>query len=147
MGGSTLEAMAEAVENAMVVLVCASEKYKLSPNCRTGNHEDTIPYLYLVHDNLRLVLFCICVKVRTGNFSVGLYFYLEAEYTFQLKRPIVPLMMQRRYKPDGWLGMLMGAKQYVNFDGKFDFGYAYDMLVREIHRYMKADDSTDGVCK
>ena len=36
MGGSTLEAMAAAVENAAVVLVCACEKYKLSPNCRTG---------------------------------------------------------------------------------------------------------------
>ena len=47
MGGSTLEAMAEAVENAMVVLVCASEKYKLSPNCRTGKHEkDTMSFLW-----------------------------------------------------------------------------------------------------
>ena len=36
MGGSTLSAMAEAVENASVVLVCMSEKYKLSPNCRLG---------------------------------------------------------------------------------------------------------------
>ena len=36
MAGSTLEAMALAVEKASVVLVCASEKYKLSPNCRTG---------------------------------------------------------------------------------------------------------------
>ena len=36
MGGSTLEAMAEAVENACVVIICVSEKYKLSPNARTG---------------------------------------------------------------------------------------------------------------
>ena len=36
MVGCTLEAMASAVENAQVVLICASEKYKLSPNCRTG---------------------------------------------------------------------------------------------------------------
>ena len=35
MGGSTLEAMASAVENAAVVLIGLSEKYKLSPNCRT----------------------------------------------------------------------------------------------------------------
>ena len=38
MGGSTLEAMAGAVENAKVVLVCLSEKYKTSPNCRTGGN-------------------------------------------------------------------------------------------------------------
>ena len=36
MGGSTLSAMAEAVENAAVVLICMSEKYKQSPNCRLG---------------------------------------------------------------------------------------------------------------
>ena len=31
-----LEAMAEAVENAAVVLVCLTQRYKESPNCRTG---------------------------------------------------------------------------------------------------------------
>jgi hypothetical protein len=36
MSGSTLDAMAAAVENAAVVLICYSEKYKDSQNCRTG---------------------------------------------------------------------------------------------------------------
>ncbi len=36
MEGSTLEAMAAAVENAAVVIIAVSEKYKQSPNCRTG---------------------------------------------------------------------------------------------------------------
>ena len=35
MGGSTLETMAKAVENSSVVLVCVSERYKESPNCRS----------------------------------------------------------------------------------------------------------------
>ena len=34
MGGSTLDAMAKAVENSSVVLVCVSQRYKESPNCR-----------------------------------------------------------------------------------------------------------------
>ncbi|XP_052271259.1 uncharacterized protein LOC127871976 isoform X2 [Dreissena polymorpha] len=34
MRGSTLEAMASAVENAELVLLCMSQKYKTSPNCR-----------------------------------------------------------------------------------------------------------------
>lgn len=38
MGGSTLESMAKAVENASVVLVCVSQKYKESPSCRSGNN-------------------------------------------------------------------------------------------------------------
>ena len=37
MGGSTLQAMADAVENATVVFICMSQKYKDSPNCRAGN--------------------------------------------------------------------------------------------------------------
>ena len=37
-GGSVLEAMAEAVEKAAVVLVCLTQKYKESPNCRTGRY-------------------------------------------------------------------------------------------------------------
>jgi len=35
--GSTLEAMALAVEKAVVVLICMSQKYKDSPSCRSGN--------------------------------------------------------------------------------------------------------------
>jgi len=34
--GSILESMACAVEQAYVVLICFTEKYKDSPNCRTG---------------------------------------------------------------------------------------------------------------
>ena len=68
-GGSTLDAMAKAVENSSVVLVCVSERYKESPNCRA-----------------------------------------EAKYAFQLKKEIIPLMMQRNYMPDGWLGIIVGEK-------------------------------------
>ena len=46
MGGSTLESMARAVENASVVLVCVSQKYKESPNCRSGK------IAYLITPNL-----------------------------------------------------------------------------------------------
>ena len=35
-GGSTLEAMALAVENSAVILVAVSRKYKESANCRSG---------------------------------------------------------------------------------------------------------------
>lgn len=37
LGGSTLEAMSLAIENAAVVLIGMSKKYKESPNCRSGN--------------------------------------------------------------------------------------------------------------
>jgi hypothetical protein len=36
MEGSMLQMMASAIEKAAVILVCYSEKYKDSKNCRTG---------------------------------------------------------------------------------------------------------------
>ena len=42
---------------------------------------------------------------------------LEAEYAFRLHRPIVPLRVESKYRPDGWLGALIGNKLY------FDIGY------------------------
>ncbi|XP_071098917.1 uncharacterized protein [Haliotis cracherodii] len=91
MGGSTLQAMAEAVENAAVVLVCMSEKYKQSPNCRT-----------------------------------------EAEYTFQLRKDYIPLMMQKKYRPDGWLGMILGAKLFFDFSGKYPFEKSMSGMLKEL---------------
>ena len=44
MGGSTLESMARAVENASVVLVGVSQKYKESPNCRSGDYKETFRF-------------------------------------------------------------------------------------------------------
>ena len=35
-GGSTLQAMASAVENSAAVLIAVSRKYKESANCRSG---------------------------------------------------------------------------------------------------------------
>jgi hypothetical protein len=53
--------VANAVEQASVVLICYSKKYKESAACRT-----------------------------------------EAEYSFTLKKPIIPLKMEKEYIPDGW---------------------------------------------
>lgn len=91
MGGSTLQAMAEAVENSSVVLMCMCEQYKDSANCRT-----------------------------------------EAEYAFNLKKDIVPLIMQKGYKPDGWLGMILGAKLFFDFSGRYSFEAKFQELQKEL---------------
>ncbi|XP_025080765.1 uncharacterized protein LOC112556198 isoform X2 [Pomacea canaliculata] len=107
MGGSTLQAMAEAVENAAVVLLCMSEKYKQSPNCRT-----------------------------------------EAEYTFQQRKEYIPLMMQKKYRPDGWLGAILGAKLFFDFSGKYPFEKSMQGLLKELRgrgQLSHMTDSTDEV--
>ncbi|KAL9979635.1 hypothetical protein ACROYT_G017320 [Oculina patagonica] len=91
MGGSTLESMAKAVENASVVLVCVSQKYKESPNCRS-----------------------------------------EAEYTYQLHKDVIPLMMDSKYRPDGWLGFIVGSKFWIDFSEKHKLDSNADKLVKEL---------------
>ena len=76
MQGSTVEAMAAAVEDAAVVCYGISNAYKESTNCR-----------------------------------------LEAQYAFQQKKDMVPLMLEEGYSPNGWLGMLLGVRLWYGFFG------------------------------
>ncbi|XP_067054111.1 uncharacterized protein [Acropora muricata] len=91
MGGSTLESMARAVENASVVLMGVSQKYKESPNCRS-----------------------------------------EAEYAFQLHKDIIPLMMDYRYKPNGWLGFIVGSKFWIDLRDRCKLDTNLDKLIKEL---------------
>ena len=102
MGGSTLEAMAKAVENSSVVLICVSERYKESPNCRS-----------------------------------------EAEYAYQLRKDIIPLMMQRKYRGDGWLGMLVGTKLWFDFNSQQSIEPSVTKLIKELGGRGKDVDNTD----
>ncbi|KAK6182496.1 hypothetical protein SNE40_010174 [Patella caerulea] len=91
MSGSTLEAMALAVEKSVVVLICLSEKYKASPSCRT-----------------------------------------EAEYIYRLRKDIIPLRVQKKYYPDGWLGMMVGTRLYFDFSEEVHFDYQINKLTKEL---------------
>ena len=91
MGGSTLETMAKAVENASVILVCVSQRYKESPNCRS-----------------------------------------EAEYAYQLRKDIIPLMMEPNYRPNGWLGMIVGTKLWIDFRNSYGIEAGVGKLLREL---------------
>jgi hypothetical protein len=73
--GSSLDAMAKAVENSFCVLMCVTEKYRQSVNCQA-----------------------------------------EAQYAFKLNKKIIPIIMQQGYESvQGWLGIIMGDKIFVNF--------------------------------
>lgn len=91
MSGSTLEAMARAVEESAVVLVCVSKRYKESQACRT-----------------------------------------EAEYAFQRKKRIIPIMMEQGYKPTGWLGALLGTRLYINLYDPRSISAKLPLLIREL---------------
>ncbi|XP_060575827.1 uncharacterized protein LOC132733241 [Ruditapes philippinarum] len=90
-----LEGMARAVEEAYVILICFSEQYRNSQNCRT-----------------------------------------EADYAYAQQKNIVPLKMQRGYKPDGWLGALIGARLYIEFSPHYPFE---DQMIK-VRNQIKQDD-------
>ena len=58
--------------------------------------------------------------------------YLEAEYTYQLHKDVIPLMMDSKYRPDGWLGFIVGSKFWIDFSEKHKLDSSLDTLIREL---------------
>ncbi|OWF54050.1 uncharacterized protein LOC110445638 [Mizuhopecten yessoensis] len=106
MEGDILDAMARAVENAQIVLICYSEKYKESKNCRT-----------------------------------------EAQYAYQVNKEIVPILMQTKYKPEGWLGILVGSKLFFEFTNKYPFESKIRDLIRELENRFRVSFRRDSTPK
>ncbi|GAX76302.1 hypothetical protein CEUSTIGMA_g3747.t1 [Chlamydomonas eustigma] len=105
MSGSTLEAMAMAVEGSAVVLICVSKKYKESQACRT-----------------------------------------EAEYAFQQRKKIIPVVMESGFKPTGWLGALMGTRLYFDMSDARRIPAKMPHLMKELAdsgKIFKATSSLD----
>ncbi|CAF1142825.1 unnamed protein product [Rotaria sordida] len=72
------------------------------------------------------VLICMSEKYRRSN-----YCRAEANYAFQRRIKIVPVLLQKYYKPDGWLLFLVGQLIYVDFT-KYEFSKAMEMLIKEL---------------
>ena len=59
----------------------------------------------------------------------------EAEYTYRLKKPIIPLVLQPGYDPDGWLGALVGTRLHYDFSKDEYIPTEMPKLIRELgHR-------------
>ena len=77
-------------------------------------------------------------------------YIVEAEYTFQMRKEYIPLMVQTRYRPDGWLGMILGAKLYFDFSGKYPFEKPWNGLMKELKgmgRLSVLDGNSTGKCR
>ncbi|CAF3316113.1 unnamed protein product, partial [Rotaria sp. Silwood2] len=59
------------------------------------------------------------------------YCRAEAQYAFQMQRKIVPILLQKHYKADGWLLFLIGQLLYADFT-KYEFPQAMEMLFKEL---------------
>ncbi|UJR28737.1 hypothetical protein I4U23_009965 [Adineta vaga] len=59
------------------------------------------------------------------------YCRLEAEYSVERNKVSIPMLMQAGYRPQGWLGIINGAKLHIDFS-QIQFDEAFNLLVREI---------------
>ena len=100
--GSSLEAMANAIETSCCVLVCITEKYKES-----------------------------------------IFFRLETEYLIQQKMSFIPLLMQKGYKPDGWLEIIVGSKIFIDYT-KLEFSTAMNELNWNLNLVLKSNASNNN---
>lgn len=113
MKGQTIDAMAEAIDDATVVLFAVSLAYKESANCR-----------------------------------------MECQYAHQADKPMIPLMVEKDYRANGWLGLILGsALWYPFFDVQEDaasFEARIDDVAKAIgdrckSRLLSADSLSEAV--
>ncbi|CAF4059078.1 unnamed protein product [Adineta steineri] len=97
MHGNIMDAMAQAIDQSEIIIICMSGHYRQSNYCRA-----------------------------------------EAHYAFQRQRQIVPVLMQKHYKPDGWLLFLIGQLLYVDFT-KYEFVRSMEILSKELKAIHTAD--------
>ncbi|KAL3855585.1 hypothetical protein ACJMK2_014792 [Sinanodonta woodiana] len=63
-----------------------------------------------------VVLICMSQKYKESKICKR-----EAIYADQWDKEIVALKMEKDYKPNGWLGLIVGDDLYYDFSGKYDF--------------------------
>ncbi|CAF0869668.1 unnamed protein product [Rotaria sp. Silwood1] len=88
-----------------------------------GNVMDTMAHAI---EHSKTIIICMSESYRRSS-----YCRAEADYAFQRQLKIVPIRLQKHYKPDGWLLFLIGQLYYVDFT-KYDFPQAFDALMKEI---------------
>ena len=66
---------------------------------------------------------------------------LEAEYAIKLNKPIIVLIIEKNYRPDGWLNFLIGSSFIIDFT-KHEFLECYNLLISQISLISSNNDET-----
>jgi hypothetical protein len=89
-------------------------------------HGSSLESMSQAIEDSELVLICMNQKYKES-----LNCRAEAEYVYQIRKPFIPLIMESGYKPNGWLGILLGSRIYVDFT-KYEFAECMRRLRKEI---------------
>ena len=77
-------------------------------------------------ENSEFVILCM-----SDSYKRSVYCQAEAEYAFQCKRHLLPVIVRQGYRADGWLGLIIGSRIYVDY-GRLEFSQACKLLLKEI---------------
>lgn len=111
--GSIHQGMAEAIENAHVVLFCMNHQYYHSEFCTKGNLLNTTVVDFL-------------------HFLLILNYVTEVIYTDKIHKPFVPCLLESSYEPKGWLGIIIRDQLFIDFSISDHFDVAFEELIAEI---------------
>ncbi len=96
---------------------------------RDEMHGQTMVAMANAIENSEFVFICMSEAYKQSAFCQS-----EAHYAFERRCRLIPLIMKSNYRPDGWLGILVSGKIYVDFP-KLGFDIAYEKLKNEINRH------------
>lgn len=107
---------------------------------RDEMHGSIIERMAEAIEQARFVIICM-----SSNYKNSINCKAEAEYAFSRKSKIIPLIVEPKYKADGWLGFLAGSKIYIDFADKEgeEFDQAYEGLIAELERQGLKDPEED----
>jgi uncharacterized coiled-coil protein SlyX len=90
-------------------------------------------------ENAAVIVFCLASAYKESEAC-----RTEAEYSYNLRKALIPVKPEAGYRPDGWLGALVGNKLYFDFSkGEETHDEKFGQLLKEIERHgvAKAGDA------
>ena len=62
----------------------------------------------------------------------------EAQYTFRIQKPVIPVRVQEKYRADGWLGFLLASELYFDMCSPDKLDENLPKLIKEIQLRLKS---------
>lgn len=77
----------------------------------------------------------MCLALTYGVVGVSADCRLEAQYCLQQGVEMVPLLMEKGYRPTGWLGLILGARLWYPFyDSAVETDAAFTQQIKLVQR-------------
>ena len=99
----------------------------------------TIQSMAIAIESSEMILVCM-----SNPYKQSVYCRSEAEYAYTRQRHIIPIVMENRYRPDGWLGLICASKMYVDFT-KLEFPVAFERLMAQIQLFRQQQSAIQSV--